>query len=61
VTVKPAQYYSNFWIGLYGQMWIIGWEFCQGWIEQLMQLSRNKLPYFQRGLKAMEQSQNSRR
>lgn len=49
--------HSDFWIGLYGQMWIIGWEFCRGWIEQLMQLSRNKLPYFQRGLRAMEEIQ----
>jgi hypothetical protein len=38
-------------------MWIIGWEFCQGWGEQLMQLSRNKLPYFQRGFRAMAQIQ----
>jgi hypothetical protein len=34
-----------------------GWEFCQGWVEQLMQLSRNKLPYFQRGLRAREEIQ----
>jgi len=54
---RTQRRHSNFWIGLYGQMWIIGWEFCRGWIEQLMQLSRNKLPYFQQGLKAMEQIQ----
>lgn len=54
---RTQRRHSNFWIGLYGQMWIIGWEFCRGWIEQLMQLSRNKLPYFQRGLRAMEEIQ----
>jgi hypothetical protein len=35
-----------------------GWEFCQGWVEQLMQLERNKLPYFQRGLRAIEEMLN---
>jgi hypothetical protein len=55
---RTQRRHSNFWIGLYGQMWIIGWEFCRGWIEQLMQLSRNKLPYFQRGLKVMGEFQS---
>jgi hypothetical protein len=54
---RTQRRHSNFWIGLYGQMWIIGWDFCRGWIEQLMQLSRNKLPYFQRGLRAIEEIQ----
>jgi hypothetical protein len=54
---RTQRRHSNFWIGLYGQMWIIGWEFCQRWVEQLMQLSRNKLPYFQRGFRAMEEIQ----
>ncbi len=54
---RTQKRHSNFWIGLYGQMWIIGWEFCQGYVAQLMQLSRNKLPYFQRGLRAMAEIQ----
>jgi hypothetical protein len=54
---RTQRRHSNFWIGLYGQMWIIGWEFCQDWVEQLMQLERNKLPYFQRGLRAIEEIQ----
>jgi hypothetical protein len=54
---RTQKRHSSFWIGLYGQMWIIGWEFCQEWIEQLMQFSRNKLLYFQRGLRAMEEIQ----
>ncbi len=58
---RTPRRHSNFWIGLYGQMWIIGWEFCRDWIEQLMQLSRNKLPYFQRGFRAMEEIQAVRR
>jgi hypothetical protein len=47
------QRHSNFWVGLYGQMWLIGWEFCRVLVEQLMNISRNKLPFYQRGIQAM--------
>ncbi len=45
--------HSNFWVGLYGQMWIPGLEFCWGEIQQLMALSPSHLPYYQQGLRAM--------
>jgi hypothetical protein len=45
--------HSSFWIGLYGQSWVVGMEFCQDIIEELMIIRRNKLPFFQRGLRAM--------
>ena len=44
---------SSFWLGLYGQVWIIGMEFLSDLVEKLMKLASNKLPFFQRGLKAM--------
>jgi len=44
--------HSSFWIGLYGQCWVVGMEFCQDIIE-LMRIRRNKLPFFQRGMRAM--------
>lgn len=50
---RPEQRHSNFWVGLYGQMWLIGWEFCRVLIEQLMNIYRNKLPFYQRGIQAM--------
>lgn len=50
---RPSQRHSNFWVGLYGQMWLIGWEFCRVLVEQLMNISLNKLPCYQRGIKAM--------
>lgn len=50
---RNSQRHSNFWVGLYGQMWLIGWEFCQVLVEQLMNISRNKLPFYQRGIQAM--------
>jgi hypothetical protein len=45
--------HSSFWIGLYGQSWVIGMEFCAEIIAELMRIRRNKLPFFQRGLRAM--------
>jgi hypothetical protein len=45
--------HSSFWIGLYGQSWVVGMEFCQEIVAELMRIRRNKLPFFQRGLRAM--------
>ena len=45
--------HSDFWVGLYGQMWIPGMEFCWRKIQQLMALSPSHLPYYQRRLSAM--------
>ncbi|HBB33687.1 MAG TPA: hypothetical protein DDZ80_29365 [Cyanobacteria bacterium UBA8803] len=50
---RNSQRHSNFWVGLYGQMWLIGWEFCRVLVEQLMNIYRNKLPFYQRGIQAM--------
>jgi hypothetical protein len=50
---RLEQRHSNFWVGLYGQMWLISWEFCRVLVEQLMEVCRNKLPFYQRGIQAM--------
>lgn len=44
--------HSDFWIGLYGDMWILAWEFCFNFIQELMIINRHKLPYYQKGIKA---------
>lgn len=44
---------SNFWLGLYGDVWIITKEFVAQWVEELMRVSLNKLPFYQKGLRAM--------
>lgn len=44
--------HSSFWIGLYGQLWIGGIDFCSDLVVELMRLIPNKLPNFQRGLRA---------
>jgi len=50
---RSIQRHSNFWVGLYGQMWIAAMECCTEWLAELMRIRRNKLPFFQRGLRAM--------
>jgi len=50
---RSIRRHSSFWIGLYGQCWVVGMEFCQDIISELMKIRRNKLPFFQRGMRAM--------
>lgn len=45
--------HSNFWVGLYGESWIISWDYCWQEVNQFMALNRNKLKFYCRGLKAM--------
>ncbi len=45
--------HSSFWIGLYGQVWVAGIEVLSDLVGQLMKMKCNKLPFFQRGLRAM--------
>lgn len=45
--------HSAFWVGLYGCLWVGAMEFWDSLAAQLMRLKPNKLPYFQKGLRAM--------
>jgi len=45
---------SKFWLGLYGSLWIPSQTFVKDWVQRLMKLNRNKLPFYQKGLRAME-------
>jgi hypothetical protein len=33
---RTSKRHSNFWIGLYGQNWIVAWNECQAWVEELV-------------------------
>lgn len=44
---------SHFWLGLYGDLWVLSQTFVKDWVEQLMRLNPNKLPFYYRGLRAM--------
>ena len=44
--------HSNFWIGLYGSLWVENFQMCHYWVGQLMILTLNKLPFYQQGIRA---------
>ncbi len=45
--------HSNFWIGLYGSLWIHAWDFCADFVRIMMNHNRRKLTNYKRGLHAM--------
>jgi hypothetical protein len=53
-TFRKDKRHSNFWVGLYGGLWVETFQICHHWVEQLMILTPNKLPFFQKGLRAKE-------
>jgi hypothetical protein len=50
---RMTRRHSNFWLGLYGQMWIAALESCSNWVRNLMMIRPYKRTFFQRGLRAM--------
>lgn len=50
---RTRKRHSNFWIGLYGQNWIVAFHECQVWVEELINSIRNKQTFYRRGLRAM--------
>lgn len=51
---RNTRRHSSFYLGLYCRDWIPFWHQCWEMVEKLMQLSPNKLPYYQRGMRAMK-------
>lgn len=51
--------HSAFWVGLYGQLWVGAMEFWANLAHDLMRLKPSKLPYFQKGLRAMSLIQST--
>jgi hypothetical protein len=49
---RKEKRHSNFWIGLYGNLWVENFQMCHDWVEQLMILTPNKLPFYQQGMRA---------
>jgi len=50
---RTRRRHSNFWIGLYGESWLVGFQECQLWVEEMLHLIANKKPFYQRGLRAI--------
>ena len=50
---RTRRRHSNFWIGLYGESWLVGFHECRLWVEEMLNLIANKKSFYQRGLKAI--------
>ncbi|HEY9300444.1 MAG TPA: IS4 family transposase, partial [Phormidium sp.] len=51
---RVTRRHSSFYIGLYSHNWVSFREPCWEIVQELMQLNRNKLEYYLRGLRAMD-------
>ena len=52
-TGRTRRRHSNFWIGLYGESWLVGFQACQLWVEEMLSIIANKRSFYQRGLRAI--------
>jgi hypothetical protein len=50
---RTRKRHSNFWIGLYGHNWLVAWDECQVWVEELMGFVRNKQAFYRQGVRAI--------
>jgi len=50
---RATSRHSNFWLGIYGELWIIAWDFLVELVRDMMSLTPYKLPNYQRGIRAM--------
>jgi len=53
-TGRTRRRHSNFWIGLYGENWLIAFNSCQEWVESMLSFVRNKKSFYQKGLRAIK-------
>jgi hypothetical protein len=50
---RTRRRHSNFWIGLYGETWLIAFQSCQLWVQEMLNFIGNKKSFYRRGLKAI--------
>lgn len=50
---RQVRRHSEFWVGLYGQSWVLAWDFCYLFVEQIMRINLHKINEYNRGLKAL--------
>jgi hypothetical protein len=52
-TGRTRRRHSNFWVGLYGHNWIVAFDECHEWVQELIDCVSNKRVFYQRGLRAI--------
>ena len=50
--------HSNFWVGMYGKLWVIAWEYLVEIVTDMMNFNPQKKLNYQRGLKALSMLNN---
>ena len=50
---RTRRRHSSFWIGLYGETWLVAFQSCQLWVEEMLSLIANKKSFYQQGLRAI--------
>ncbi|MGF1488330.1 MAG: IS4 family transposase [Prochloraceae cyanobacterium] len=50
---RTTRRHSDHWVGMYGEMWILAWNFCYEWIDTIIKHNSGKAPFYQKGLRAM--------
>ncbi len=45
--------HSNFWVGMYGELWVMAWEYLVEIVTDMMNFNPQKKLNYQRGLKAL--------
>jgi hypothetical protein len=50
---RTRRRHSSFWIGLYGETWLVAFHACQLWVQEMLSLIANKKSFYQRGLRAI--------
>ena len=53
-TGRTRRRHSNFWIGLYGENWLIAFDCCQEWVESMLSFVHNKQSFYHKGLRAIK-------
>ncbi|MDP8934650.1 MAG: IS4 family transposase [Cyanobacteriota bacterium] len=53
-TGRTRRRHSSFWVGLYGENWLIAFDSCQEWVESMLSFVRNKKLFYQKGLRAIK-------
>jgi hypothetical protein len=56
---RTRKRHSSFWIGLYRHNWLVAWDECQVWVEELMGFVRNKQAFYRQGVRAIALIQQS--
>jgi hypothetical protein len=54
---RKTRRHSEFWLGLYGELWCNNYQNYQEQIEIIIALNANKLFHYQQGLQAMSEIQ----